>query len=243
MHKKVEVFMVLCLFFTSFFLAREAAAIIETKKENASLCVVIDAGHGGWDPGKVSSSGDLEKNINLAISLILKEKLEEQDITVYLTRSDDNSLADSKQEDFQKRIALIDEVSPVLTISIHQNSFSDASVAGPQVFYYLTSSEGQTLAKILQEELNLALEPASPRSIKSNDDYYLIKNTPTPTVIVECGFLSNPSEASLLCTPEYQDKIAEALCTGVLNYIASTELVPSTESVFGTEAISNTEIP
>ena len=241
MHKRMEIFMIICLFITSFFLARKTAAIVSAQKASDPICVVIDAGHGGWDPGKVSSSGALEKDINLAISLQLKEKLEEQDIKVYLTRSDDNSLSDSKQDDLKKRISLIEDVSPALTISIHQNSFTDSSVAGPQVFYYMTSSEGQNLAEILQSELNNTLEPASPRSVKSNDSYYLIKNTPTPTVIVECGFLSNPSEAALLCNAEYQNKISDALCTGILSYLSSTESVPSTENSLSTETVYSTE--
>lgn len=241
MHKRMEIFMIICLFLTSFFLARKTAAIVAAQKESAPLCVVIDAGHGGWDPGKISASGALEKDINLALSLQLKEKLEEHNIKVYLTRSDDNSLSDSKQEDFRERIALIEKVSPVITVSIHQNSFSDASVSGPQVFYYTKSEDGQKLAEILQTELNETLEPASPRSIKSNDDYYLIKNTPTPTVIVECGFLSNPTEASLLCDQEYQDKISDALCTGILSYLSSPESVPSTESSLSTENSLSTE--
>lgn len=241
MHKRMEIFMVICLFITSFVLARKTAAIVSAQKASDPICVVIDAGHGGWDPGKVSASGALEKDINLALSLQLKKKLEEHDIKVYLTRSDDNCLSDSKQEDFKERIALIEKVSPVLTISIHQNSFTDSSVAGPQVFYYMTSSEGQNLAEILQAELNNTLQPASPRSIKSNDDYYLIKNTPTPTVIVECGFLSNPSEAALLCDAEYQNKISDALCTGILSYLSSTESVPSTENSLSTETVLSTE--
>ncbi len=241
MHKRMEIFMVICLFVTSFFLARKTAAIVETQKDSVPLCVVIDAGHGGWDPGKVSASGALEKDINLALSLQLKEKLEEQNIKVVLTRSDDNSLSDSKQEDFKKRIALIEEVSPVVTVSIHQNSFTDSSVAGPQVFYYLKSDKGKKLAEILQEKLNETLSPASPRSIKSNDDYYLIKKTPTPTVIVECGFLSNPTEASLLCHQEYQNKISDALCVGIVSYLSSSEDIPATEESFSTETVYSTE--
>lgn len=241
MHKRMEIFMIVCLFFTSFFLARKTAAIVSAQKESEPICVVIDAGHGGWDPGKVSASGALEKDINLALALQLREKLEEHNIEVYLTRSDDNSLSDSKQADFQKRIALIEEISPILTVSIHQNSFTDSSVAGPQVFYYQSSNEGQELAEILQTELNDTLNPVSPRSVKSNDNYYLIKNTPTPTVIVECGFLSNPTEAALLCDAEYQSKISDALCVGILDYLSSSEDIPATEEIFSTEQVYSTE--
>lgn len=241
MHKRMEIFMIICLFLTSFFLARKTAAIVETQKNSVPICVVIDAGHGGWDPGKVSASGALEKDINLALALQLKEKLEEHNIKVCLTRDNDNSLSDSKQGDLNKRISLIKEASPVITISIHQNSFTDSSVAGPQVFYYQSSNEGQELAEILQTELNDTLNPVSPRSVKSNDNYYLIKNSPTPTVIVECGFLSNPTEAALLCDAEYQSKISDALCVGILDYLSSSEDIPATEEFFSTEQVYSTE--
>ena len=142
-----------CLLLISFyFLSRQAAAVsvwmnseeVE-KKENV---IVLDPGHGGSDPGMIGIDGLEEKNINLSVTLLLKEKLEEKGYTVVLTREEDKGLYDEsaqnkKAQDLQRRIALIDETAPALTVSIHQNSYHDPAVKGPQVFYYETSPEGK----------------------------------------------------------------------------------------------------
>ena len=99
------------------------------------------------------------------------------------------------------------------------NSFPTADVSGAQVFYYTHSTEGSVLAATLQTALREHLDPANHRQPKANENYYLLKKTPTPTVIVECGFLSNPSEASLLATKEYQQKVVNAISSGILIYL------------------------
>ena len=186
--------------------------------------VVLDAGHGGVDPGKVGTGNVLEKDINLVIVLKLKEYLEMNGVTVYLTRENDAGLYtesdnNKKSADMRARCALIEEVQPDLALSIHQNSYSDASVCGAQVFYYKTSEKGQKLAKILQDRLNAMPECKKARMIKANTDYYLLLNVSCPIVIAETGFLSNPSEAKLLQTEVYQDRLAWELCLGVLEYL------------------------
>ena len=165
-----------------------------------------------------------EKNINLSVTLLLKEKLEEKGYTVVLTREEDKGLYDEsaqnkKAQDLQRRIALIDETAPVLTVSIHQNSYHDPTVKGPQVFYYETSLEGKELAAVLQERLNVMLEVERPREIKGNTSYYLLKRSKSIMVIAECGFLTNPEEAELLQTKEYQEKVAAALAEGINSYL------------------------
>lgn len=165
-----------------------------------------------------------EKGINLSVSLLLREKLEEKGYTVVLTRESDQGLYDDsaqnkKAQDMQRRIALIDETAPVLTVSIHQNSYHDPSVKGPQVFYYETSGEGKELAADLQESLNTTLEVERPREIKGNTSYYLLKRSKGVLVIAECGFLTNPDEADLLQTEEYQEKVADALTDGIVTYL------------------------
>lgn len=225
---KMELVMACFFLICFYFLSRQAAAVsvwmnsetVETKKN----VIVLDPGHGGSDPGMIGVDGLEEKGINLSVSLLLKEKLEEKGYTVMLTRESDQGLYDDsaqnkKAQDMQRRIALIDETAPVLTVSIHQNSYHDPMVKGPQVFYYETSSEGKELAADLQESLNTVLEVERPREIKGNTSYYLLKRSKGLLVIAECGFLTNPEEAALLQTDEYQGKVASALAEGILAYL------------------------
>ena len=127
----------------------------------------------------------------------------------------------------KRRLAVIEEAKPQVTISIHQNSYPAENVTGAQVFYYSHSEEGKTLATTLQNSLITNVDPSNTRQPKANDHYYLLKKTPTPTVIVECGFLSNPNEAKLLATDEYQTKVAEAVCMGIISYYESTTSNPT----------------
>lgn len=190
--------------------------------------VVIDAGHGGMDPGKVGVSGALEKEINLAIAEELKELLEQNDITVVMTRTDDNGLysetdRNKKSADMRERIRLLTEAAPVLAVSIHQNSFTDSQSRGAQVFYYEGSSEGKRGAELIQETMKRTLADGNHRTAKSNTSYYMLKKSPCPLVIVECGFLSNPQEEQLLVTKEYQRKVAWAVHLGVLEWMTQLQ--------------------
>ena len=185
--------------------------------------IVLDAGHGGYDPGKVGVNGALEKDINLSIVKKLNELLVEEGFTVHLTRDKDTLLGPAnstskKKDDMIARIEMVKQLNPYFTISIHQNSFPNESVSGPQVFYYKDSEESATMAQVIQDVLNSQLNPAKKRSPQSNTNYYLLTRTPTPTVIVECGFLSNPTEAVLLTQDEYQSRIAYSIFLGILSY-------------------------
>ena len=124
-----------------------------------------------------------------------------------------------KVEDMQKRCEIITKDMPLFTVSIHQNSYPEEYVKGAQVFYYGQSKEGEELAKKIQSSLVAHLDPENHRVEKANESYYLLKKTPTPTVIVECGFLSNSEEADLLNTNEYQDKVAWAIMMGIIEYL------------------------
>ena len=195
--------------------------------------IMIDAGHGGSDPGKVGCNDALEKDINLSIVLKLKTLFENKGYKVVLTRSDDTVPADEnsrsvKVEDLRNRVKLITDTNPVMTISIHQNSFPDASVSGPQVFYFEQSAESSAIASVMQDTLNNSLNPPKPRVCKSNNDYYILKKTPTPIIIVECGFLSNETEAALLVTDAYQEKLVRAVYLGAITYLESGKDVPDT---------------
>ena len=252
MNRKIELFMTIALLLCAVLIAKEGALFMAKKGQSShhtpyemlfpstetetstsssdyesptsEIRIVLDAGHGGSDPGKVGANGELEKDINLAITLMLKDALEKEGLSIILTRSDDCSLADpsssnQKRSDMQNRCQIITDASPVFTISIHQNSYPSKDVSGPQVFYYLDSAQGAALATTLQTTLNASLTPPARRQPKANDSYYLLKKTPTPTVIVECGFLSNPSEAALLTSAEYQAKMVNAISLGILTYL------------------------
>ena len=186
--------------------------------------VVVDAGHGGTDPGKVGVDGSLEKDINLAVAERLKTYLEQDDVKVIMTRETDTGLyseTDSRKKmaDMNRRCQIINETSPALTVSIHQNSYHEEYVSGGQVFYYKTSEKGKYLAELLQKRFDYVLGEANKRLAKANDNYYLLLHVKAPIVIVECGFLSNSKEAARLEEEDYQDRMAWTIHMGILQYL------------------------
>lgn len=224
-EKKMETVMGIMLLAAALLLAtggvKQAAS---QRAQDAGRTVVVDPGHGGDDPGKVGVNGEREKDVNLAVAKKLKELLESKGFAVVMTREDENGLyaadaVNKKQDDMRKRCDIIDGANAALTVSIHQNSYHQESVKGPQVFYYKNSAEAEALAGYIQESLNTGLSVERPREMKANDTYYLLKRTKIPTVIVECGFLSNHEEAVKLVTEEYQQKVAEAVCEGIQGYL------------------------
>ena len=223
--------MSLCLLAAAFILAKQGAVLVQSEKAAREIiCIVVDAGHGGSDPGKVGINGALEKDINLSIALKLKDLLEQREISVVLTRDSDAGLSpadatNKKAADMQKRCQIIADANPAFTVSIHQNSYTTEDIKGAQVFYYGQSENGKRLADVLQEHLISEVDPQNTRVAKANESYYLLKKTPTPTVIVECGFLSNQSEADLLLTEDYQSKLAHAIYLGILSYLEEESLL------------------
>ena len=187
------------------------------------ITIVLDAGHGGPDPGKVSESGTLEKDINLKIAIYLKELLESQNINIVMTRVEDKDLATEttkrKLSDIKERVKLMESSNADMVVSIHQNSYPDADVYGAQCFYPTESEEGKKLAAIIQNQIIISTKQTKIREIKDNNDYYLLKHSTTPIVIVECGFLSNPNEEQLLLTEDYQHKMAWSIYLGILQYL------------------------
>lgn len=195
-----------------------------SQEETERITVVLDAGHGGRDPGKVGVNNALEKEINLDITLKLANLLEQNDINVIMTRADDEGLysesdSNKKRADLNKRIEIINSSHAIFAISIHQNSFSDGAVKGAQVFYYAQSEPGKDLAMVLQEQLKDTIKDGNHRQAKSNTNYYMLKHTTCPLVIVECGYLSNWTEAELLLDDDYQEKMAWAIHLGIMRFI------------------------
>ena len=217
------------LFLISMYMVgREAAVYVSgrnvVKGDAPAYLVVIDAGHGGVDPGKIGINDVAEKEINLQIARKVKKYLEFNDVHVVMTRENDTGLNDpdasnKKVQDMKRRLALIEETAPDLAVSIHQNSYPEEYVHGAQVFYYADSPEGKQLAELLQAQLVKKADPDNTRQIKANDSYYLLKKTSVPIVIAECGFLSNREEAAKLCSEAYQEKIAWAICVGILQHL------------------------
>lgn len=210
---------------------RETIGLAEDKKSETTdgkdrPLVVIDAGHGGIDPGKVGINQALEKDINLAVAKKLKRYLELSGVEVLMTREGEDGLyrpedSNKKVQDMKNRVAFIDSAGADLAVSIHQNSYSEEYVRGAQVFYYATSLQGKAMAQVMQETLAETLDKENHRAAKANDSYYLLKKTQTPIIIAECGFLSNRAEAELLLEETYQDRVAWAIHLGILRYMAS----------------------
>lgn len=210
-----------------FYLSKQGAEYLTSASENVvtgKKVIVIDAGHGGKDPGKIGIDGQIEKEINLQIAEILKVFLEMDGFEVIMTRTDDNGLYDEdasnkKVQDMKRRIQMIEEADPLLVVSIHQNSYPESYVKGGQVFYYGTSTDSKSLAETIQKQLK-ELDPENHREAKANTSYYLLKKTSKPIVIVECGFLSNPDEAQKLSDEHYQEKLAFKIFMGIVQELA-----------------------
>ena len=223
-RKKLELIMSVLMILCAFALAEKGwqQTLGEHVTGNSGKkCVVIDAGHGGNDPGKIGVDDSREKDLNLVIADKVKRILEQQDIDVIMTRETDTGLyeedaSNKKVQDLKKRVSIINENQPDCVISIHQNSYPDAAVKGAQVFYYTGSMGSETLASGIQDQLVRGLDPENHRKVKANDSYYLLKKTKGTIVIVECGFLSNQAEAEKLCDEEYQDRIAWLIDKGIL---------------------------
>ena len=165
-----------------------------------------------------------EKTLNLIYAKKLAQLFTDAGYRVVLTRETEDGLYDAdsshkKAQDMQRRVAIIAEEAPLITVSIHQNSYHQEDVSGAQVFYYRKSEKGKRLAEILQKRFDYALRDQNRRKAKPNDSYYLLLHVKCPIVIVECGFLSNWKEAALLKTEEYQDRVAYTLHMGIMEYL------------------------
>ena len=184
--------------------------------------ILIDAGHGGADGGAVAADGTQEKDINLPISLALRDMLTVMGYTVTTTRDTDvmlntegNTLRERKVSDLHNRLQLVQQAD--LTISVHQNKFEQEKYDGTQVFYSVNHPHSKVMAQRVQESVVSLLQPNNTRPLKAGDDnVYLLKHAQTPMILVECGFLSNAAEREKLKNPQYQRQLAFAIGGGVM---------------------------
>ena len=216
--RKIKLCMTLLLLIGAIIASRKLSQLVTNQvSQTEEVTVVIDAGHGGNDPGKIGVNNALEKDINLEIAQKVKGLLEQQGIRVVMTREDDQA-ENSKLADMKKRVALINEVRPMIVVSIHQNSYSESHIKGAQVFYYTDSKISKSAAILMQEELRM-LDGENARDAKGNDTFYMLKKTEVPTIIVECGFLSNGEEAEKLVTESYQYEMAKVIVSGIIKWL------------------------
>lgn len=191
----------------------------------------IDPGHGGIDPGAIGVSGTREDEINLSIALELKKIFEEEGFIVILTREDEKGLyteksktiKEKKTEDLKNRQKIIEKGNCDLLLSIHLNSFSDPQYYGAQTFYKKDCEKSKKLAYMVQSELKDNLDKENNRMPQEREEVFLINDISVPAILVECGFLSNSNEEELLKIKNYQNKLAEAIYTGVNKYYDNIE--------------------
>ena len=219
------------IFAGSWYTVRHMEQTVSQVNSSASdgQIIILDAGHGGMDGGCTSANGDVEKDINLAILLNLRDMLQASGYTVLTTRDSDKSIhdegiegiANQKSSDMDNRLALFNSVQDAICISIHQNQFTDSQYNGAQMFYSESNSKNATLAQTLQNQFVNFLQPDNKREIKlCGKELFLCYYSKNPTVMAECGFLSNPEEASLLITEDYQQKVAFTIYSALIQYCA-----------------------
>ena len=182
--------------------------------------IMVDPGHGGRDSGTYYGK-IYEKDINLEISKVLEEELTKNGAIVYMTRTRDidlSSIYDSakKRGDLYRRLLKIKETKSDLYISIHINWYQNTSMKGAEVLYNSINENNEKLAKSIMKEFKTDL--GSTRTVKTTD-LYMYRNTTTPGVLVECGYLSNPTERTLLQQEDYQKKLAKSITNGIINYL------------------------
>lgn len=190
--------------------------------------IVIDAGHGGEDGGASASDGTKEKDINLTISLQLQKLLEASGYHVVMIRTQDVSVGDSnlgtirerKISDIHNRLKIVEAQGDCVLLSIHQNHFEQSQYYGTQVFYSTKNAVSKDWAENIKSRVVSLLQPDNNRETKpATSSIYLLWNTKVPAVLVECGFLSNPSEAIKLKDKNYQQQLAFAIYSGTMDYL------------------------
>lgn len=221
----VYVLILSCLLITGFGGNKAVTVLSEQAPVHDCKTVIIDAGHGGEDGGATSYTGTLESQINLQIALRLDDLMHLLGIRTVMIRNSDfsvstggDSIAARKVSDLKERVRIINETEDAIMLSIHQNHFTDSRYRGAQVFYAPTKNS-ETIAKELQTALIQTVNTGSNRQIKKADGIYLMQHIKCPGVLVECGFLSNPTEEANLKSDTYQKKLCCVIACTISSFI------------------------
>lgn len=232
-NKKRIIFLTLAIFLPIGMFVLQTASNINTNKTVAimatpvsSKTIIVDAGHGGEDGGAVSCNGVSEAEINLKIALKLQQLLEQSGSNVVLTRSDNNAIYDvdkktlreKKNSDIRNRVRIGNNSSADIFVSIHLNKIPENQYYGWQTFFKDGNEDGKRLANCIQNNLNETIQKENKRTPLKINNVYIIKHVEIPTVIVECGFLSNPEEERQLQHEEYQTKLAWGIYNGIMEF-------------------------
>ncbi len=194
----------------------------------ASIVVVLDAGHGGEDGGAVGVNGVLEKDLNLDITMMLGEMLTAAGVSVVYTRTEDRLLyteaenikGQRKIYDLYNRLAMARETENAVLVSIHMNKFSEAKYSGFEAYYSPHDKKSRSLAAAIRDRVKADLQPENRRPLKAaGDDIYLLHRAEFPAVLLECGFLSNPEECEKLSKEDYKRQLSFSLFCGIMEYI------------------------
>ncbi len=215
------------------FAVKEAKTDVEAVGSPGALSdkiILVDPGHGGFDAG-ASVDGVLEKDINLSVAKKLKAFIEENGGTVVMTREEDVSTADknrsggsAKASDLKRRKAMAEESSADVFVSVHMNKFPQSKYWGAQVFFAHGSEESKALGEIVQATVKDTMNDGNTRAAKKSDgSIYILNEVKIPSIIIECGFLSNPGELEKLKSDDYQSKLAFGVCMGITNYFSQKE--------------------
>ncbi len=206
--------------------------VINTVSATDEITVIIDAGHGGIDGGTSAKDGTVEKEINLSIALKLRDILQSMGIKTVMTRTDDRSIHDEgvtsirsqKISDIKNRLNIIQTTPNAIFVSIHQNHYENSKYNGTQVFYSKNNPESKAFAEIIRINIINNLQKDNKREIKqTGKEIYLLYHSLVPSIMVECGFLSNEEDTKLLKDENYQQEFAFFTALGISEYIKSTK--------------------
>ena len=214
----------------SYIIKKKVIDSIPTISENSGKCktVILDAGHGGEDCGAIGATGVYEKDLNMDISLSVGKMLCDNGYNVIYTRTEDKLLYTDaenvkgirKISDLKNRVKIAEQNPDAIFVSIHMNSFGDSKYSGLQVYYGVKNDLSCSLAKSVQTAVHDMLQPENNRKIKQGNNIYLLENINLPSVLIECGFLSNKAECEKLSEKEYQKSLSFSIVCGIIEYMS-----------------------
>ena len=215
------------------FIGKSYEDIIISSKADAlpyEKIIILDAGHGGEDPGAVGANGLYEKDLNLQFAFEIGKALEEKGYIVVYTRTEDRLLYKEEENikgirkisDLKNRCQIAERYPDSIFVSIHMNSFGSSKYSGLQVYYSQKNNNSQALADLIQNKVISDLQPNNNRVIKPGNDMYILENINNTAVLIECGFLTNRDECKKLSEKEYQKELSFSIVCGIIEYIEKT---------------------